>query len=178
MITVYALSYITLKQHSLSRMVAQRFIFVMLTIALLTRATTTTRTTSSWFREKYNEQTYDDYYDYTVSRYSLEDNDRDTCPDFHRSASIFAVTGQQIRRISRTCSSLYVKKGTSMTLTTLKYTPREAHYIQLIEVTVADVVEFIWMFMCYLLEFAMLLVSFILLSVSTLFMVLLLFCQY
>ena len=134
---------------------------------------------SSWFREKYNEQTYNDYYDYTVSRYSLTDNNRDTCPDIHTSASIFAITGQQIQRVTRTCSSLYVTKGTSLSSSSIpKYTPPDAHYIQLIEVTVVDVVEFIGVFMCYLLEIAMLLVSLILLFWTTLMMVMLLFCQY
>ena len=144
-------------------------------IALLSMAASSS---SSWFREKYNEQTYNDYYDYTVSRYSLTDNNRDTCPDIHTSASIFAITGQQIQRVTRTCSSLYVTKGTSSAKANAKYTPPEAHYIQLIEVTVVDVVEFIGVFMCYLLEFAMLLVSLILLFWSTLIMVMLLFCQY
>lgn len=147
-------------------------------IALLSMAAVAASSaSSSWFREKYNEQTYNDYYDYTVSRYSLTDNNRDTCPDIHTSASIFAITGQQIQRVTRTCSSLYVTKGTTSS-SIPKYTPPEAHYIQLIEVTVVDVVEFIGVFMCYLLEIAMLLVSLILLIWSTLMMVMLLFCQY
>lgn len=161
--------------------VAQRSVpATVIIIALLsTAAAVSSAASSSWFREKYNEQTYNDYYDYTVSRYSLTDNNRDTCPDIHTSASIFAITGQQIQRVTRTCSSLYVRKGTLLSSSSIpKYTPPEAHYIQLIEVTVVDVVEFIGVFMCYLLEFAMLLVSLILLFWSTLIMVMLLFCQY
>jgi hypothetical protein len=153
--------------------VAQRILpATVIIIALLSTSTAS----SSWFREKYNEQTYNDYYDYTVSRYSLTYNNRDTCPDIHTSASIFAITGQQIRRVTRTCSSLYVTKGTSSSIP--KYTPPEAHYIQLIEVTVVDVVEFIGVFMCYLFEVSMILVSLILLLWTTLMMVMLLFCQY
>jgi hypothetical protein len=155
-------------------------IAALLTIVslLLSSGTTTTTTTTqtTWFREKYNEQTYQDYYDYSISRYNLRDNNRDTCPDFHTSASIFAITGQQIKRVTRTCSSLYVKKGVS-SKANAKYTPPEAHYIQLIEVTVVDILEIIGVFMCYLLEFAMLLVSLILLFWSTVFMVILVFCQ-
>ncbi len=163
--------------------VAQRIVpATVIIIALLSMAavaaSSASSSSSSWFREKYNEQTYNDYYDYTVSRYSLTDNNRDTCPDLHTSASIFAITGQQIRRVTRTCSSLYVTKGTSLSSSIPKYTPPEAHYIQLIEVTVVDVVEFIGVFMCYLLEIAMLLVSLILLLWTTLMMVMLLFCQY
>ena len=159
--------------------VAQRSVpATVIMIALLSMAAVAA-SSSSWFREKYNEQTYHDYYDYTVSRYSLTDNNRDTCPDIHTSASIFAITGQQIQRVTRTCSSLYVNKGTlSSSKANAKYTPPEAYYIQLIEVTVVDVVEFIGVFMCYLLEIAMLLVSLILLFWTTLMMVMLLFCQY
>ena len=156
-------------------MAAQRIVpATVIMIALLSSSAA-----SSWFREKYNEQTYHEYYDYTVSRYSLTDNNRDTCPDIHTSASIFAITGQQIQRVTRTCSSLYVNKGTlSSSKANAKYTPPEAHYIQLIEVTVVDVVDFIGVFMCYLLEIAMLLVSLILLFWTTLMMAMLLFCQY
>jgi hypothetical protein len=159
--------------------VQRGIIIATLTFALLlstTMAAAAAAAAASWFREKYNEQTYHDYYDYTISRYSLTDNNRDTCPDFHTSASIFAITGQQINRVTRTCSSLYVNKGTSSSIP--KYTPQEAHYIQLIEVTVVDILEFIGVFMCYLFEISMLLVSLILLFWTTLMMVMLLFCQY
>jgi hypothetical protein len=166
------LHYIEIHERSTMTAAAQRSVLAtVIMIALLASASA-----SSWFREKYNEQTYDDYYDYTVSRYSLTDNNRDTCPDIHTSASIFAITGQQIQRVTRTCSSLYVKKGTLSSIA--KYTPPEAYYIQLLEVTIADVVEFIGVFMCYLFEVSMLLVSLILLCWSTLMMVMLLFCQY
>ena len=173
MIPIYGVYYIT----PIYRMVAHRCIIAaLLTIVSLLSTTSTSTSTTTWFREKYNEQTYQDYYDYSISRYNLRDNNRDTCPDFHTSASIFAITGQQIQRVTRTCSSLYVKKGTS-SKANAKYTPPEAHYIQLIEGTVMDVVEFIGVFMCYFLEFAMLLVSLILLFWSTVFMVILVFCQ-
>ena len=169
----------TNKRSRMATSTLQRSVIATIIIASLLSTTMTaaaSAATSSWFREKYNEQTYHDYYDYTISRYSLTDNNRDTCPDFHTSASIFAITGQQIQRVTRTCSSLYVKKGTLSSIA--KYTPPEAYYIQLLEVTIADVVEFIGVFMCYLFEVSMLLVSLILLCWSTLMMVMLLFCQY
>ena len=157
--------------------IAALLTIVSLLLSSGTTATTTTTTTqTTWFREKYNEQTYNDYYDYSISRYNLRDNNRDVCPDFHTSASIFAITGQQIKRVTQTCSSLYVKKGAS-SKANAKYTPPEAHYIQLIEVTVVDILEIIGVFMCYLLEIGMLLVSLIMLFCSTVFMVILVFCQ-
>jgi len=166
----------TNKRSRMATSTVQRCVLAILTIALLSSTTMTAAT--SWFREKYNEQTYRDYYDYTVSRSSLMDNNRDTCPDFHASASIFAITGQQIQRVTRTCSSLYVNKGTTSAKANGKYNPPEAHYTQMADITVVDVVEFIGVFMCYLLEIVMLLVSLILLFWSTIFMVMLLFCQY
>jgi len=172
----------TNKRSRMATATVQRCVLAILTIALLSSTTmaAAVASPSSWFREKYNEQTYHDYYDYTVSRSSLMDNNRDTCPDFHASASIFAITGQQIQRVTRTCSSLYVNKGTTKAKAKAngKYNPPEAHYTQMADITVVDVVEFIGVFMCYLLEIAMLLVSLILLFWSTLIMLMLLFCQY
>jgi hypothetical protein len=117
-----------------------------------------------WFREKYVEQIYDDYYHYTITRYEFGDNDRDVCPDFHKSASIFAITGKQIYRITKTCSSLYVHKGITKSV---NYTPPEAHYIQLIDITVMDVVRFLIEFACYTFEIGMFILSVILLCCST-----------
>ncbi len=67
----------------------------ILAIILLTAsiATTTNTTQVSWFREKYLKQTYYDYYIYTYERHSLGDNDIDMCPDTHKSASFYAITG-------------------------------------------------------------------------------------
>lgn len=176
---MYCIPFHCIEVYERSTMMAAQRIVPATVIIIIALSTAAAAVSSSWFREKYNEQTYNDYYDYTVSRYSLTDNNRDTCPDIHTSASIFAITGQQIQRVTRTCSSLYVTKGTfSSSKANAKYTPPEAHYIQLIEVTVVDVVEFIGVFMCYLLEIAMLLVSLILLFWTTLMMVMLFFCQY
>lgn len=118
----------------------------------------------TWFREKYLQQTYDDYYHYTLTRYELGDNDRDVCPDFHKSASIFAITGRQIYQITKTCSSLYVQKGNAKSV---NYTPPPAHYIQLIDITVMDVVRFITEFACYTFEIGIFILSIILLCCST-----------
>jgi hypothetical protein len=118
----------------------------------------------TWFREKYVQQTYDDYYHYTLTRYEFGDNDRDVCPDFHKSASIFAITGQQIYRITKTCSSLYVQKEIAKSA---NYTPPPAHYIQLIDITVMDVIRFLTEFACYTFEIGMFILSIVLLICST-----------
>jgi hypothetical protein len=132
---------------------------------------------TSWFREKYLQQTYDDYYEYTVNRYSLEDNDIDRCPDFEKSASIFAITNQQIYRISKTCK-IYITKAHDPDPSYVNYTPPESQYMKLMNVTVMDVVHFVHEFACYTFEIGMYVLSVILLCCSTMFIGLVMFCQY
>jgi hypothetical protein len=130
---------------------------------------------TSWIREKYLQKTYDDYYEYMVNRHSLEDNDIDWCPDFEKWAYIFAITNQQIYRISKTCKT-YVTKATDPSY--VNYTPPESHYTQVMNVKVMDVIHFVDEFACYTFELVMLIMSVILLCCSTMFIGLVLFCQY
>lgn len=119
----------------------------------------------TWFREKYLQQIYDDYYYYTLTRYDFEDNDRDVCPDFQKSASIFAITGQQIYQITKTCSLIYVQKVITKSA---NYTsPPPAHYIQRIDITLMDVVRFIIEVTCYTFEIGRFILLFVLLCYST-----------
>ena len=72
----------------------------------------------SWFREKYLQKTYDEYYEYTITRYKLEDNDRDVCPDIHKSSLFYAITGQHMNRLPNSC---YLHR-----INSVRYTPSEA----------------------------------------------------
>ena len=132
----------------------------------------------SWFREKYLVGTYDTYYDYTLHRFEFSDNDHDMCPDVYKSATIFAMTGRYMNRIKQTCSiAVYVQKHTDIHA---HYTPPEApdlRFIQHIMVT-TDVLHFVGQLVCYTFEIGMIILSIILASCSTLFMIILLFCQY
>lgn len=130
---------------------------------------------SSWFREKYIRQTYDDYYDYTVKRRSLEDNDYDICPDFHKSATIFAITGKQIYRIATTCA-VYIHPTT--TNDNIHYTPHESHFKQITQITVTDMIQLIRGFLCYTFEIGMYVMSILLLCCSTILMTIVMFCHY
>lgn len=85
----------------------------------------------SWFREKYLQKTYDEYYYYTMTRYKLEDNDRDVCPDIHKSSLFYATTGQHMNRLDNRC---FLHK-----INIIHYTPPQAHHVQLIRITVMDV---------------------------------------
>ncbi len=148
-------------------------LLVSLSLLVMTSGTKT----QTWFREKYLQNTYDEYYDYTLTRYKLEDNNRDICPDTHKSSLFFAITGQHMNRIKRTCSTIYVQKSTNIDRSA-HYTPPISHYAQHIEVTIMDVLYVLGEFVCYTFEISMLIMSVILASCSTLFLIMLLFCQY
>ena len=132
----------------------------------------------SWFREKYLQKTYDEYYDYSISRYRFGDNNPDICPEIHKSAIFFAITGRPMNRktVFPTCfPSLYARKLSKIDL---QYHPPEAHYVRLVRVTVTDVIEPLGNFMCYLFELCMILLSMIFASFGTLVMIILIFRQY
>jgi len=127
-------------------------------------ATTTTKEKPiSRFREKYLEQIYNDQYHYTLTRRSLDDNDYDMCPDYHKSATIFSITGQQINRIITTCGVYIERKPQN----DIQYTPPESHYTILAQITVMDVIQFTSTFICYTFEIGMYIMSIILLCCST-----------
>ena len=145
------------------------------TVTTSTTATTTAVTATppgspkpiskSWFREKYIQQIYDDYYEYTLTRYELGDNDRDVCPDIYKSSLIFAITGQHI---TRTCSALY------MNIETTKSDDHDDKDDQAVQYITGIMTSII----CYTFELSMLILSIILACCSTIFMIILLFCQY
>ena len=131
--------------------------------------------TSSWFREKYLQKTYDDYYEYTYTRYKLEDNDRDVCPDVHKSSIFFAITGRRIGRSTQQPQTrLYITKSRIGT----HYKQPNAHDVQIIDITVTDVIVFLIEFMLYAYKIMMALSSIVLASCGTLCMLMLIFCKY
>lgn len=151
---------------------------LLLIISSLLLTITDSTNAESWFREKYLQKTYDEYYEYSISRYHFGDNNREICPEIHKSATFFAITGRPMNRnmMRPIClSSLYARKLTKIDL---QYHPPEAHYVRLIRVTVTDVIEPIGDFMCYLFELCMILLSVIFASFGTLVMIILIFRQY
>lgn len=154
--------------------------FLLFTMTTTSTATETRRLSetksssiisNSWFREKYLQNSYDEYYDYTLTRYKLEDNDYDVCPDFHKSSIFFAITDQHMNRVKKTCSTIYVQKTT-------KISTSYENKIRDIQITIMDILEVLRVVACYTFEISMLIMSVILASCSTLFMIILMFCQY
>lgn len=154
--------------------------FLLFTMTTTSTATETRREpetkssstmSNSWFRDKYLQNSYDEYYDYTLTRYKLEDNDYDVCPDFHKSSIFFAITDQHMNRVKKTCSTIYVQKTT-------KISTSYENKIRDIQITIMDILEVLRVVACYTFEISMLIMSVILASCSTLFMIILMFCQY
>ena len=70
-----------------------------------------TPSSKTWFREKYLIGSHDIYYEYTLHRFQLGDNDHDMCPDIHKTATLYAIIGRYLHEVKHTCSSLYVQKN-------------------------------------------------------------------
>lgn len=132
----------------------------------------------SWFREKYLTQTYNEYYTYTLTRWRMDDNDRDVCPDTHTPAIYFAITGQQLsrhqsRHLPRVSVSVLPPRRPPPPIL-FYYT---AHDVRLIQYTVSDVAFFLLEFTqdCCLLLIHLL--SFLMALLTTIIIGLLVFGQ-
>jgi hypothetical protein len=125
----------------------------------------------SWFREKYLQQIYDEQYEHTHTRYKFGDNDRDVCPELHKPAIFFAITGNHMRRSAQPRTCLYIRRTTITT----HYKPPVAHDVQLIDITVMEVIEFLMEFSLYAYKITMVFSWIVLLSGSTLFMIIMMF---
>ena len=126
---------------------------------------------NSWFREKYLQQTYDEHYEYTYTRYKFGDNDRDVCPDIHKASMFFAITGNHMRRSAQPRTCLYIRRSHIGA----HYKPPVAHDVQLIDITVMEVIEFLMEFSLYAYKITMVFSGIVLLSGSTLFMIIMMF---
>lgn len=129
----------------------------------------------SWFREKYLTQTYIEYYTYTLTRWRMDDNDRDVCPDTHKYAIYFAITGQQLWRQRIHIPQVTVIPPRRPPPPILFYT---AHDNRVILYTVDDIVFFLIDFIqyCYLLLIHLL--SFLMALLTTMILGILIFGQY
>ena len=135
----------------------------------------------SWFREKYLVGSYAIYYDYNLNRLEFGDNDRDMCPDVYKLATIYAITGRYLQEIKHTCSSLYVQIPTKNNDSHIDYIlPRsfELQDFEIIYVIATDVLQFLGQFLCYIFDIGITILSIVFAACFTLFMVILLFCQY
>lgn len=108
------------------------------------------------------------------------DNDVDMCPDIHKPATIYAITGQYMNEIKRTCNAIYVEKyaHTTTNATATATAPTHEQLLENIDRMITDFFEYSGVCACYAFEIGMIVMSVILASCSTLFMIMLVFCQY
>lgn len=141
-------------------------------------ATSAAAPSVSWFREKYLTQIYNEYYTYTLTRWRMEDNDRDMCPDTHTSAIYFAITGQQLwrhqpRHLPRVSVSVLPPRRPPPPIL-FYYT---SHDIRIIQYTVDDVVFFLHGFILYCCLQLIQLLSFLMALLTTIIIGILVFGQ-
>lgn len=116
-----------------------------------------------------------------TSSYALRNIDADAnieidgCrPSFKKSSAIFATPEEHFDQITKTCKIYVTKKITNH----VNFTPPEAHYSQLINITVMDVIHLLREFSCYIFEIGMILMSMVLLCCSVIYMIILLLFKY
>ncbi len=153
------------------------------TLLLLLFITTTTTIAAPasvpvpWFREKYLTQIYNEYYVYTFSRWRLEDNDRDMCPEIHKPAVYFAITGRPLWRESPLSHPTY-RQHQRLRRARGGYTQPTPYDIRWVEISALDVAWFLIDFHLYCCELLIPLLSILLASLATIILCILVFGQY
>lgn len=159
----------------------------IITLLLFTTTATATATASAsasgpvpWFREKYLTQIYNEYYVYTFSRWRLDDNDRDICPEIHKPAVYFAMTGRPLWRESPLSHPTY-RQRRHRHRARGGYAQPTAYDIRLVEISALDVVWFLidfYYYCYYCFRLMMILLSILMATLTTIILCILVFGQY
>lgn len=128
-----------------------------------------------WFREKYLTQIYNEYYVYTFSRWRLEDNDRDICPEIHKPAVYFAITGQSLWPYTPVKHSVYGKQQRRQRYNNIT---QPIYDFRLVKFSAQEVVWFLFDFYYYCFSLLMILLSVLLATLMTIILYILVFGQY
>lgn len=132
-----------------------------------------------WFREKYLAQIYNEYYIYTFSRWRLDDNDIDMCPEIHKPAVYFAMTGRPLWRESPLSHPTYRQRQRRQRRQRRHIITQPTPYdIRWVEISVLDVVWFLIDFHLYCCELLILLLSVLMATLTTIILYILVFGQY
>ena len=149
----------------------------LLLLLFTTSSAAAASTPVPWFREKYLAQIYNEYYVYTFSRWRLDDNDRDMCPEIHKPAVYFAMTGRPLWRESPLSHPTY-RQHQRLRRARGGYAQPTPYDIRWVEISVLDVVWFIIDFHLYCCELLILLLSIFMASLTTIILYILVFGQY
>ena len=153
----------------------------IITLLLFTTTATASASASAsspvpWFREKYLTQIYNEYYVYTFSRWRLDDNDRDICPEIHKPAVYFAITGQSLWPNTPLTHPTYRQRQRHRARG--GYAQPTAYDIRLVEISAQDVVWFLIDFYYYCFQQLMILLSILMATLTTIILYILVFGQY
>ena len=151
-------------------------ITLLLLLFTTSSAAAATAASTPWFREKYLAQTYNEYYIYTFSRWRLEDNDLDMCPEIHKPAVYFAMTGRPLWRESPLSHPTYRQRQRRQRRRII--TQPTPYDIRWVEISVLDVVWFLIDFHLYCCELLIPLLSIFMASLTTIILCILVFGQY
>jgi hypothetical protein len=147
-------------------------LFLLTSFAVAT--TTTTTVGKSWFRENYMKQLCKEYYIHAFSRLDFDENNKiDNCPEVHKPAIYFAITGENLW--SRTQSYKYQQRD---------HERFQKHYIHPrppeLKIMMISVDDFGWLLLDFVLYSANLIItllSFIMALFTTLILYILIFEQ-
>ena len=149
----------------------------LLLLLFTTSSAAAASTPVPWFREKYLTQIYNEYYVYTFSRWRLGDNDIDMCPEIHKPAVYFAITGRPLWRESPLSHPTY-RQHQRLRRARGGYAQPTPYDIRWVEISVLDVVWFIIDFHLYCCELLIPLLSIFMASLTTIILCILVFGQY
>ena len=133
---------------------------------------------ASWFRMKYLVGLYESYYDYRIHQFQLADNDRDTCTDVYKTATVYAITGRYLHKVKTTCSSLYYTVKQPETQTPPSPPPPPPPPLIEFHMTPRDFLIRIFQLAHSTLKHAIFLMSVFLAICSNLLIFILVFCQF
>lgn len=133
---------------------------------------------ASWFRMKYLVGLYESYYDYRIHQFHLADNDRDTCTDVYKTATVYAITGRYLHKVKTTCSSLYYTVKQPETQTPPSPPPPPSPPLIEFHMTPRDFLIRIFQLAHSTLKHAIFLMSVFLAICSNLLIFILVFCQF
>jgi hypothetical protein len=169
---------------AMTHIITPLLLFTTTILATTTTAVSPPATDVPWFREKYLKGIYNEYYIYTFSRWRLDDNHIDMCPELHKPAVYFAMTGRNLWNHTPLTHATYRQRQREDRRRQRRRQHNQgpgeytAHYILWFEITVQDVVWFLIDFTLYCWELLILLLSVLMASLTTMILCMLVFGQY
>ena len=108
----------------------------------------------------------------------MDDNDIDMCPEIHKPAIYFAITGRPLWRESPLSHATYRQRQRAQRIQNREQLQFTAYDIRQTEIAVSDVVWFLIDFALYCCELLILLLSVLMATLTSIILYILVFGQY